>query len=231
MKHFEPIVLKTADEVAAAAAPWIVRRLEAATFEERRPSVVLAGGTTPKATYRLLEASALAWHRVDFFFGDERAVPPDHAESNFRMAKEAIADRLGGSESAGLRLVRMEADAPDMDAAARAYEALLPEVVDVLILGMGEDAHTASLFPGSPATSEHERRVVPVVGPKPPPKRLTITPRVIDAARNVLVLVTGAGKAEALARAAHGELDPTSLPIQLARRGTFYVDAAAASAL
>jgi 6-phosphogluconolactonase len=96
---------------------------------------------------------------------------------------------------------------------------------------MGEDGHTASLFPGSPALSERARRVLPVVGPKPPPRRLTLTPPALEQAREVLVLVTGAGKAEVLARALTAPVDVSALPVQIVRDKTFLVDSAAATKL
>jgi len=125
----------------------------------------------------------------------------------------------------------MPADAADVSTAARMYGQLLPDPLDVVVLGMGEDGHTASLFPGSPALDVRDARVVPVTGPKPPQRRMTITPGVIEGARDVLVLVAGAGKAAMLARALEGPIDVRSVPVQLARDRTFIVDAAAASAL
>ena len=101
--------------------------------------------------------------------------------------------------------------------------------LDLLLLGLGEDGHTASLFPGSPALAERSARVVVVTGPKPPNPRLSITPPVIEAARAILVLVSGAGKAKALARALEGPPDVTAVPAQLARRGAWIVDREAAA--
>jgi 6-phosphogluconolactonase len=182
--------------------------------------------------YEVLGTSALAtavpWGAVDWFFGDERAVPFDHPDSNYRLAAETL---FAGRPEALARAWRMPADAADAATAARSYGQLLPDPLDVMVLGMGEDGHTASLFPGSPALDESLERVVPVTGPKAPLRRMTITPRVIEGARDVLVLMAGAGKAAMLARALEGPLDVRSVPVQLARDRIFIVDAAAATAL
>ena len=126
---------------------------------------------------------------------------------------------------------RMPGEWADHDAAANEYERLLPAGLDVLLLGMGADGHTASLFPHSPALAEHARRVVPAIGPQPLPWRLTITPPVIQTAANVIVLVTGAKKAATVARVLEGEFVPEELPIQLALTGTWFLDDAAAHQL
>jgi 6-phosphogluconolactonase len=125
----------------------------------------------------------------------------------------------------------MEAERPDREAAAREYERALPPRLDVLVLGMGPDGHTASLFPGSAALDERRRLVVPVVGARPPAERLTITPPVIEAARRVAVIATGGDKAAMVARAIDGPLAPNAVPIQLARRGVWFLDRAAAARL
>jgi 6-phosphogluconolactonase len=125
----------------------------------------------------------------------------------------------------------MEGERDDRDAAALAYDALLPERLDLLLLGMGPDGHTASLFPGDPALREPARRVLPVFGPKPPPWRLTLTPPAIRAAREVFVFAFGASKAPKVREALEGPDDPASTPIQLARDGVWFLDRAAASLL
>jgi 6-phosphogluconolactonase len=226
------VVVPDPRALARRAAEWIVERTRAAVAARGGCSVALAGGATPRATYEVLATSALAaalpWGAIDWFFGDERAVPFDHPDSNYRLAAESL---FAGRPEALARACRMPADAADADMAARAYSQLLPDPLDVVILGMGEDGHTASLFPGSPALDERLERVVAVTGEKPPFRRMTITPPVIESARDVLVLVAGEGKAAALARALEGPLDVRSLPVQLARGRTFLVDAAAAGAL
>jgi 6-phosphogluconolactonase len=144
------------------------------------------------------------------------------------MAKEALLDRV---PIAGSQVHRMEGERADRDAAARAYEAVLPGRLDLLVLGLGEDGHTASLFPGARSMDETRRRVLAVRGPKPPLDRLTITPPVILDALQTIVLVAGADKAEALARAIDGPIAPHRTPGQLARAGLWIADTAAAGRL
>ena len=189
----------------------------------------LAGGGTPEPVYReLASASSIDWTRVVVFFGDERAVPPDHPDSNYLMVHRVLLSRV--PVPAG-QVHRMEAERSDREAAAREYERLLPLRLDILVLGMGPDGHTASLFPGSAALDERQRLVLPVIGAKPPPQRLTITPPVIEAARRVAVIATGEDKAAMVARAVEGPLAPKDVPVQLARRGTWFLDQAAAGQL
>jgi 6-phosphogluconolactonase len=227
-----PLVVKDARALARRAAERVVEITRAAVAARGSARVALAGGSTPRATYEVLAGSALSqalpWGAVLWFFGDERAVPPSDPESNYRLAAETL---FAGRPEALARAHRMRAEAEDAHAAAREYEALLPERLDLLLLGMGEDGHTASLFPGSAALGEREARVVPSVSPRPPRGRLTITPPVIASAREVVVLVAGEAKAEVLARVLEGPLDTAALPVQLARERTFLVDAAAARRL
>lgn len=215
-------------ELPGRAAARIALELAKAIAERGGASLVLAGGSTPKATYEALAGLPLDWSVIDIFFGDERCVPADHADSNYRMAKGALLDRISIPSA---RVHRMQGELRDRDAAARSYEAELPERLDVVVLGIGEDAHTASLFPGSPALSEAERRVLPVTGPKPPPERLSLTPPALRSARLCLVLGSGGSKAEPVRRALRDAIDITSTPIQLARDGVWFLDTEAASAL
>ena len=221
----ERIVCDSKD-LPALAARRIALELSRAIDERGHASLALAGGTTPKATYEALAGLPLDWRVLDIFFGDERCVPADHPDSNYRMAKAALLDRVTIPTE---RVHRIQGELTDYDAAARAYEALLPDKLDVVVLGIGEDAHTASLFPGSPALRETVRRVLPVTGPKPPPERISLTPPALRAARLCIVLASGAGKAEAVRRALSGELDVVSTPIQLALSGVWILDHAAAS--
>jgi 6-phosphogluconolactonase len=194
-------------------------------------SLALSGGDTPRPVYRGLAAELPereTWSRVEIYFADERCVPPEDSASNYRMAKETLLDPLPGAPA---RVHRMEGERPDRDAAARAYEAHLPDRFDLLVLGLGPDGHIASLFPGSPSLAESHRRVLAVTAPKPPPDRLTITPPVVRAARLTVALVSGAAKAEVLARVLDGPGDPDETPGRLAREGLWIVDTPAASRL
>jgi 6-phosphogluconolactonase len=223
----ERIVCDSKD-LPARAALRVALELRGAIDSRGRASLVLAGGTTPKATYEALAGLPLDWSKVEIFFGDERCVPADHPDSNYRMAKAALFDRIAIPAA---QVHRMQGELADRDAAARAYETLLPERLDVMVLGIGEDAHTASLFPGSSALNEAERLVLPVTGPKPPPERLSLTPPALCAARVCIVLASGAGKADAVKLALDGSVDISRAPIQLAREGIWFLDPAAAAQL
>ena len=189
--------------------------------------VALSGGSTPEMLYGLLAESPFRddvdWGKVHFFFGDERAVPPDHADSNYRMANTTLFAPLTVPAA---NIHRMPAEEPDLDAAAQAYEAELRTHLavstadaiprfDLILLGMGPDGHTASLFPHKPALQEKTRLVVASEpGLKPFVPRLTLTLPVLDAAANVLFLVAGADKAATLHKVLRGPADPENLPSQ-----------------
>jgi 6-phosphogluconolactonase len=222
-------VVPDPEDLTRPAAEWLVAEMAAAIRARGGCAVALAGGRTPEPVYReLARSTAVDWTQVDVFFGDERAVPPDHPDSNYRMVSAALLSRVPIPAS---RVHRMEAERADRDAAAREYELLLPAALDVLVLGIGPDGHTASLFPGSGVLDERRRLVIPVVGAKPPTDRMTITPPVIEAARRVAVIAAGADKAAVVARAVEGPLAPKEVPAQLARRGDWFLDRAAAARL
>jgi 6-phosphogluconolactonase len=220
------------EEFERAAAEWLTSAINRAVEARGHCSIALSGGSSPRPVYWALTQepfrSAARWEGLRVYFGDERAVPPDHADSNYAAAREALLRHVPVPQS---QVFRMEAERVDRDVAANDYAGKLPARLDVLILGVGPDGHTASLFPGSPALGERDRRVVAVIGPKPPTARLTITPPVISAAREIVVLVTGEDKAEIVARALQGALAPRHLPAQLAREGTWILDRAAAAGL
>ena len=211
------------------AADYIARAIREAQREGAPVAVALSGGRVPRPVYaRLARSESISWDRVEIFFADERAVPPDDGESNFRLVMETLGVVFSGRPQA---IHRMEADRADLGQAALEYESQIPPALDVLVLGMGADGHTASLFPGDPAVGEARRRVVAITGPSSLPWRMTITPPVIRAARATLMLVAGAPKAAAVARALAGPFDPLQCPAQLAREGTWILDQPAAEAL
>lgn len=225
------IVVEPAAELPRRAARWLADTIAGLLGAHARCSLALAGGSTPRPVYAALAepevASRVDWARVEVFFGDERAVPPHAADSNFRMTTEVLFSHVPLPPT---QVHRIEGERRDLEAAAADYDRALPGALDVLILGMGADGHTASLFPGSPALEEH-RRVVVVHSPKPPPLRLSITPPVIAAARVVCMLVTGTEKAAMVARALRGDATPSEVPAVLARHGVWFLDPPAASRL
>jgi 6-phosphogluconolactonase len=163
---------------------------------------VLAGGNTPKRCYELLARLDVQWGRVTVLFGDERCVPPNHPDSNYRMAREALLDR-----AAPATVHRMPAElGPDEGAELYAQVVAAVSPLDLVVLGVGEDGHTASLFPGHPALQASGLTVGIHDSPKLPPHRVTLTLTALRSARAVLILATGAGKADAVAKAKRGEV-------------------------
>ena len=190
-----------------------------------RSTVMLTGG---RSAERLYAAWAMlpAFRQmagVRFYFGDERCVPPSHPESNFGMALRTL---FNPHLPAGCEVFRMEADDPDCDAAAERYDKLLPDQVDVLLLGVGADGHIASLFPGGESLHEVDRRVVFAASPVPPYNRITICPDVITRARAVFVLAPGDVKADVLSKAMQDPANIHALPARLALNATWLLDAA-----
>lgn len=224
-------VFDDAAALALGAAEHISRTAMIRVASRGRFSLALSGGRTPELLYRLLGQppyrDRIEWPRVRLYFADERAVATTDPDSNFRMARETLIDHVPIPPP---NVHRMKGDYADLDAAAEEYEARITEPIDLMILGLGEDGHTASIFPGSAAARERQRRVVVVrESPKPPPKRLTVTPRVIDEAREVLMLVTGASKAEAVSRSLAEDANPVEVPGALARTRVWMVDRPAAA--
>jgi 6-phosphogluconolactonase len=222
----ELIVHDDADAVADAVA----RRLAAVAAEGG--NVVLTGGTTPKQAYERAASLAADWSRVEVWWGDERCVPPDDENSNFGMAKRALLDHL---ERAPLAIHRIEGEL-GKDAAAGAYEDELGSTaLDLLLLGIGPDGHVASLFPDKPALDESERRVVGTEpGLEPWVDRVTLTLPALRAAGEIIFVVAGESKADAVRRAFAAEPSPDT-PASLVRadsgRTTAILDRAAAAAI
>ncbi len=216
-----------AGALADAAAREFARRATQAIRARGRFVVALSGGSTPRRMFARLAEPPLRdeidWSRVHVFWGDERAVPPDHPDSNYRMASETLLARVPVPAE---QIHRMTADAPDLDAAALEYERLLARAVGVdqdgppprfdwILLGMGADGHTASLFPDTQALVVDERWVVANPVPKLGADRMTFTAGLINAARAVTFLVAGDDKAAVLAEVLEGARAPRRLPSQL----------------
>lgn len=234
----EFIVLPDAAAVAEATADRFVATARRAIDERGVFRVALSGGSTPKAVYPLLvsepRVDQVDWSKVEFFWGDDRSVPPEDPESNFGVAERALISRLPGVRNE--RVHRMPADAVDRDAAAERYEAELGRVFnpsdrqvpvfDLIWLGMGADGHTASLFPGSDGLGIDDRWVVANWAPALQTWRMTLTFPVLDAARLVLFVVTGPDKATALNEVRSGDSELPAARVH-ADRIVWLVDTAA----
>jgi 6-phosphogluconolactonase len=206
--------------LAERAAEEFVRLSEEAFQTRARFVVALAGGSTPRQMYTRLIGAHIDWEHIHFFWGNERCVPISHADSNYRMTDEALLSHI--PIPAG-NIHRIPGELP-VEEAARIYEGELrhffggePASFNLILLGMGEDGHTASLFPGTPATREKVHWVSPVNHPIPPPplvKRVTLTFPILNLAARVLFLVSGVEKAERLAQVLYGTSLPDLLPAQ-----------------
>jgi 6-phosphogluconolactonase len=233
------VILPDLGAVAAEAADRFVESARTAIDARGVFRVALSGGTTPNAVYPLLRAeprvSRVDWSRVDFFWGDERAVPPDDPESNFGTAYRMFISQLPHVRPEAIH--RMQGEGPDLDASALAYETELrlafgvrgdrPPEFDLVWLGLGPDGHTASIFAGSSAVRVKNRWVVANWVPSRQVWRLTLTYPVIDAAREIVFLATGANKANALRHIRSGR-SPLPAARVRARRVVWLIDSAAA---
>jgi 6-phosphogluconolactonase len=228
----ESVVVVPTAGFAARAAELVAAALRRAASRPGRASVVLAGGATPVPVYRrlaaLLPPSDELWARVDLLFGDERAVPRNDRESNYRMAIEALG---GVAQAARLHRVRGELGAA---AAATDYERRLRRLLegrpapDLVLLGIGEDGHTASLFPGE-SGSFGERWVAPARAPTEPRERITLTPALLDAGPEVFFLVCGARKAAIVRRLLVDRIDLPASRVRGVCSPTWVLDEAAAA--
>ncbi|MDQ6847540.1 MAG: 6-phosphogluconolactonase [Candidatus Dormibacteraeota bacterium] len=187
--------------LAAAAADWIARRCH----NVERFSIAVTGGNTPHFLYEALASStfrtSIDWRRWHVYWGDERAVPPDDEQSNYRLVVDTLLSKVPVPDE---QVHRMEAERPDLDAAAAGYARLLeeqcgrPPRLDVVLLGLGSDGHTASLFPGTTALRVEDTWATTGRAASLPFERVTLTLPALNAAAQVAFLVTGAGKADAL---------------------------------
>ncbi|MCE9604131.1 MAG: 6-phosphogluconolactonase [Planctomycetia bacterium] len=230
-----------------AAAEKFVSLANSAIAAGGRFTVALSGGSTPKGLYELLTLDPyrgqVAWDKVEWFFGDERSVGPDDPESNYRMAREAFLLKLAVPPE---RTHRIAGESEQPSAAAAQYAGELaqtfglatdgpPPTIDLVLLGMGSDGHTASLFPFTAALNERAKWVVANDVPQLHTRRYTLTVPVLNAAACVLFMITGVGKAKVLQEVLEGPREPERLPSQLIAPGDgrllWYVDRAAASRL
>ena len=248
MKKSPPNIATCLDleDVSQHAAEEFVRLANEATASDGRFTVSLSGGSTPKALYTLLASNTfrvrIPWEKVHLFWGDERCVPPDHADSNYRMARESLLDHAPIPQE---NLHRMLGEENDPAKAATRYEVTLRESFgiapgelprfDLILLGMGDDGHTASLFPHTAALSETKRLVVANYVEKFGTHRLTLTIPVINHAAQVVFLISGSSKAAVLKEVLQGKEDPERLPSQFIHPVTgkllFIIDDAAGQEL
>jgi 6-phosphogluconolactonase len=207
-------VLETPEDVARAAAADVAEALR-----DGARTLVLAGGTTPRRCHELLSEMDIVWGRVSILFGDERCVPPNHPDSNYLMARESLLDRVSPAT-----VYRMPAElGPDEGAEMYARVVGMVGPLDLVMLGVGEDGHTASLFPNHPGLHATGLAAGIRNSPKPPPERVTLTLSVLQAAKRVIIVATGAGKADAVARAKRHEV-----PSGMIAGAMWFIDGAAA---
>ena len=233
------------DQLSAAAAERWVALSRAAIAERGLFHVALSGGSTPRSLYQLLACpeyrTRVDWSRTRLYFGDERAVPPDHVDSNFRMVRETLLDQL---PLAAEQIAPIAADPASIEEDAKRYadtlRARLPldaagmPVFDLILLGMGPDGHTCSLFPDTPILQERSRPVGSVYVERLRSWRLSLTYPVLDAARRLLFLVAGSDKAAMLERICRSPQPDAPVPVERIRpRGAveWHLDRAAAAGL
>jgi len=209
--------------LARAGAEEFIHAAARAVAERGTFSVALSGGSTPKQMFSLLvDDPRVPWDKIQFFWGDERHVGPDHPDSNFRMASETMLSKAPVSDT---QVWRIRGERPDAGQAAVEYEAVLRNnfaadsgavpVLDLVMLGMGPEGHTASLFPGTKALSENTRLVVSNWVGKLYTDRITMTAPVLNNARKILFLIHGEDKALALKGVLEGPVEPDQLPAQM----------------
>jgi 6-phosphogluconolactonase len=237
--------LTTPQELFEAAAEEVVRTANEAVAQRGRFTIALSGGSTPKNLYNLLATNArtaLPWDRMFFFWGDERHVPPTDPESNYQMVEEAMLSKI--PVAAG-NVFRIKAENPDAAAASEDYEQTLKKFFalepgqfprfDLILLGMGPDGHTASLFPGTAALQEKSRLVVANWVEKMKTHRITLTLPVLNAARCITFLVSGTDKATVLREVLEENVPAEQYPAKLVKPSDgkliWLIDRAAASQL
>lgn len=242
----EFVVCEDAAEVSRRGAELLLTMAQEAAAANRRLSVALSGGSTPKTMFQMLAdeplRSQVPWRHVDLFWGDERCVPPDHKDSNYRMTREALLD---DAPIPSENIHRIPAEESDHAGAAAKYQKHLADYFslgagqlprfDLIYLGMGDDGHTASLFPGTKALAEKQRFVAQNYVDKFSSYRITLTADAINNGKCVAFLLAGEGKAERLKEVLEGPRDPDRLPSQMIQphngRLLFILDKGAAMSL
>ncbi len=221
----EYVVLKNANEVSRHGAELFLELARKRAAIGQRFSVALSGGSTPKTMFEMLAGDEfrgrVPWDKVDLFWGDERCVPPDHKDSNYRMTREALLERAPIPQES---VYRIPADQPNPAKGAAIYEETLRGYFglkpgelprfDLVYLGMGDDGHTASLFPGTKALAEEKSFVTKNYVDKFQSYRITLTAPAINNGKTVVFLIAGAGKADRLREVLEGPRDPDRLPSQ-----------------
>ncbi|MFM7454572.1 MAG: 6-phosphogluconolactonase [Cyanobium sp.] len=216
------VVVESGEALARRCAETIASAIDLALAQRDRCQIALAGGTTPAAAYRHLGQQHLPWERVDLLLGDERWVPADDPASNARLVRETL---MSGGPGQAACLHPVPTQLADPKQGAEAYAITLaqlcggePPVLDLVLLGLGDDGHTASLFPGTAATRERQRTVT--VGDGKGLARITLTAPVLSAARQVIFLVSGKGKRQALSRLLDPSESPERTPARLVQPST-----------
>jgi 6-phosphogluconolactonase len=250
MSRTTEVIYSVADDVPSLSrrvADHLLLQVSAAVEKRGRARIAISGGNTPKALFTLLADPSepyrerIPWQALELYWVDERAVPPDHSESNYRMTRETLLEKVPLPPQ---QVFRMEGELPPEEAASR-YEALIRSNFrlegaetprfDVITLGMGDDGHTASLFPHTQAIHEMGRIVVANHVPQKNSWRITLTWPVINQGSDIFFLVAGRDKAEVLERVLFSKNDPETLPSQLIRPATgkltLFLDRAAAAKL
>jgi len=231
------IVIDAPDMLARVFAERFAAEARAAIAARGQFSCALPGGSVAEIFFPVLAQAPVAWDRVEFFWGDERAVGPDDPDSNYGLAKGVLLDPVRADAR---RVHRIAGEDSDLEAAARAYDEEMvralgdPPRIDLIVLGLGAEGHVCSLFPGHPLLRERVRRVAAITdSPKPPPRRITFTMLTLELARTICVAGFGESKAEAI-REAVEEPDsqiPVALAVRAAQRALVLVDPAAAGLL
>ncbi|MCZ6801092.1 MAG: 6-phosphogluconolactonase [Nitrospirae bacterium] len=239
-------VSPTSKELIQSVADEIVLQANTILQNQSMFTMALAGGSTPRDLYSLLALPSfqdqVPWKQIKVFWGDERHVPPDHQESNYRMAQETLLSHIPLPPS---HVFRISGEEKDANQAAQQYEKILQQELassthsiprfDLILLGMGPDGHTASLFPGTAAVHEKTRLVMAPWVEKFQTFRITLTPPILNQASQVMFLVSGANKAEILQSVLEGPFIPDQFPSQMIRPTTgsltWFIDQAAAQKL